>query len=502
MGLRNVVVLFLAGLLVVFMPIFLYRFHHPALCGHFLVLLAIGLHFKISKSKLYARNIFWYVPLLCTAMLVHVYLFAMVLGVFVWTILHGLWTERLSAMTASVRIISVIAILIPIMLLTGHLGSIGLRPKSYGEYGFNLISPFVPQMSGLMPGHSSYLLQHGETFTYLGAGALLLFIMAVPVVWTQRKEILERHFSTVIAIGLITVFAASYAVYVGPYLMLGISEVLARNTVLAYFREGTSILNITNNLQSIDLLRILLYFLLLIGFGIWSVRYALKRGKKQFLTFTVSWSVFFGLASAFFGYEMILVPVNFQASARFMWIVIYLSVAASIVFLSRRLVASRLVPVLMVAFALQVLDTKPLQAILLGFREAKEGEIIRDQKEIENAFRGATRVIITPSYLCAQTEMKQGSKKWHVIQTIEILQYIASLSFTPINSTEHARMTSVYRHSGSPDCESEKREALNRTAGQGAVYFFVPGIWDSPDSEDKLSRDPRCRRLSEGYLCR
>ena len=331
---------------------------------------------------------------------------------------------------------------------------------------------------------------------------LLLFVMAVPVVWAQRKELLERHFSTVITIGLITAFAASYAVYVGPYLMLGISEVLVRHTVLAYFREGTSILNITNNLQSIDLLRILLYFMLLIGFGIWSVRYAFKRGKKQFLTFTVSWVVFFGVASAFFGYETILLPVNFQASARFMWIVIYLSVAASIVFLSRRLVASRLVPVLMVAFALQVLDTKPLQALLLGFREAKEGEIIRDQKEIENAFRGATQVIITPSYLCAQTEMKEGSKKWHVIQTIEILQYIASLSFTPINSTEHARMTSVYRHSGSPDCESEKREALNRTAGRGAVYFFVSGIWDSPDSKDKFSRDPRCRRLSEGYLCR
>jgi len=84
----------------------------------------------------------------------------------------------------------------------------------------NLLSPFVPQKSGLFPGLGSVIDATGgqyEGFNYLGLGLLLATLLMLPseAGWLRRN--VRRHASLFVVLVLVTAFAVSNRVFLGHW---------------------------------------------------------------------------------------------------------------------------------------------------------------------------------------------------------------------------------------------------------------------------------------------
>jgi hypothetical protein len=86
----------------------------------------------------------------------------------------------------------------------------------------NLLSPAVPQDSGLFPKVGGVIDATGgqyEGFNYLGVGLLLASLLVLPAEagWLRRN--LRRHISLLVAFAALTAFAISHRVFVGHWLL-------------------------------------------------------------------------------------------------------------------------------------------------------------------------------------------------------------------------------------------------------------------------------------------
>src|SRR5262249_13978500 len=141
--------LVLGGAILVFSPVLLIRFGHAALCGQFLVLLSLALHFRLARAAFIRHGMLLYIPLLTITLLVHVYLFAMVFAVFFASLLQALWTERISIRSASGHLAANAAVLGAVMAACGYFSTGPMLMKPYGEWALDLAAPFTPGPSGL-----------------------------------------------------------------------------------------------------------------------------------------------------------------------------------------------------------------------------------------------------------------------------------------------------------------------------------------------------------------
>ena len=110
------------------------------------------------------------------------------------------------------------------IILGGQFGGGGGVPfdSGYGRFSMNLLSPIVPQNSGLFPWIGGVIdadYQY-EGFNYLGVGLLLATLLMMPaeVGWLRRN--MWRHISLLVACAALTGFAISHRVYAGHWLLL------------------------------------------------------------------------------------------------------------------------------------------------------------------------------------------------------------------------------------------------------------------------------------------
>jgi hypothetical protein len=87
----------------------------------------------------------------------------------------------------------------------------------------NLLSPFAPQQSGLLPWLGGVIDATGgqyEGFNYLGLGLLLASLLVLPleVRWLRRN--LKRYVALFVAFAALTAFAISHRVFAGHWLLL------------------------------------------------------------------------------------------------------------------------------------------------------------------------------------------------------------------------------------------------------------------------------------------
>jgi hypothetical protein len=103
----------------------------------------------------------------------------------------------------------------------------------------NLLSPFVPQLSGLAGGvvldPNTY---QYEGFNYLGLGLLLGSIIVLPMelVWLARH--LRRHAVLLVAFVFVTAFSISHRVYLGNSLLFELPMPLYLSGLLGIFRSS------------------------------------------------------------------------------------------------------------------------------------------------------------------------------------------------------------------------------------------------------------------------
>jgi Family of unknown function (DUF6311) len=205
------------------MPALLWRWGHIDLEAHFLLTGALALYlFSVQKRSWSGLAVAWMVYLTLTFLTAN-YLFAMV-GI-VW--LCALIQRRLNGFAATREVLRTgaltVALVTSVIVLSGQLSGGNGLPFSwgYGHFSMNLLSPIVPQNSGLFPWVGGVIDADDqyEGFNYLGMGLLLASLLVLPaeVGWLRRN--LRRHVSLLVAFAALTAFAISHRVFAGHWLL-------------------------------------------------------------------------------------------------------------------------------------------------------------------------------------------------------------------------------------------------------------------------------------------
>ena len=500
-GVRRIAQLVLGGLLLLFTPVLLAQFEHAALCAQFLILLALAIHLAAVRAA--PRRSAWafYPPLLVAALLVHIYLLAMVTGIALATLLHGLWTDRMTVPGALGRLA---CMALPVAGAMGALGYFAVGPmplRPYGLWAFNLAAPFVPGSSLLtgITGPAPWI--GGESHAWLGAGVAGLVVLAAIVCRRAWRDLAARHGASLVMAIAVVVFAASFAVRLGPWTVLGFPFEAVQTAAIAWVRgEPGAVDRLLAGLTAWEWARIMLYLLVLAGLAAWLVAHLRRRRRWRAAWFLGLGVGAIGLAAVLRPLAVAVVVTNFQASERFVWIDIYLLVVLAIAGLCRALPASVANAVLALALVAQIADTAPLWQALR-----------RDSVMVPPALPGAARlasvlarareVRVAPTYLCAHAEPLAPDARRRLIARITAVDLFVSRWTLPTDSVRNSRASAIHRRALARDCGAA-RAADGAWAGRaGRVTLVLAGAPDEAALRRRLAGLPGCVTAAIGVVC-
>jgi Family of unknown function (DUF6311) len=226
------------------MPALLWRWGHIALEAHFLLIGALALYlFSLTKPAWSNVAAVWIGYLILTY-LTDINLFAMVGTVWLCAVIQRR-LNRASTTQEALRtgVLTVASVLI-VIILGGQFGS-GGGPlpfdNGYGVLSMNLLSPFVPQKSGLLPGLGGVIDATGsqyEGFNYLGLGLLLATLIVLPAEIGWLRQNLRRHVALFIALLVFTAFAVSNVIFIGHWRLFELPIPHDLNRILGIFRSS------------------------------------------------------------------------------------------------------------------------------------------------------------------------------------------------------------------------------------------------------------------------
>ncbi len=205
------------AVIAVSMPTLLFRFVHAALCSHFVILIALGLYFRMTRNA----SIWMLIgadALMLAALLINPYIMEMTVAVLVAAPITLLvrrdraWTSVAAGVGAGIAIIAVAALL----LGYGHAIPMG----GFGVYTMNLLSPIYPTVVFAGQFVDATGGQY-EGFQYLGVGVILTLLVAdFCLNLSDRLTLMRRHAGLVFSCVVLTCLALSTKVYAGHRLLL------------------------------------------------------------------------------------------------------------------------------------------------------------------------------------------------------------------------------------------------------------------------------------------
>ncbi|MFT9366258.1 MAG: DUF6311 domain-containing protein [Gluconobacter sp.] len=200
-------------------PTFIFRIGHAALCGQWILLLAIGLYFRATRTGAGSKPVWLLALITVLTLLIHPYLMVMagaILGAVPLTLLLRERNWKACAPAVMATAASGLGI-IGIGSVLGYWGS--ASGGGYGLYSMNLASPFWPVHSSLFPSVSSSLVEatggQYEGYQYLGAGVLLTLGLAL----LSRRgikllaQLPKQHAGLLLACLALTLIALSNRIY-------------------------------------------------------------------------------------------------------------------------------------------------------------------------------------------------------------------------------------------------------------------------------------------------
>lgn len=224
LGARGACAATAAAAIGVSMPALLARWGHLSLMAQALLPLAFLFYVRLHQaSRLRAPVVFGQASALCLgALLVHPYLFLMVSGIVAAGVAQAGTDRRLRG--AAGVLVALAAVLGAGVAAMGYLsGEEPLVAIGFGAFSTNLLSPFVPQLSGVLPGGLPRILDgtggQYEGFAYLGAG-LLPLLAGLPFL-AQRVSV-RRHSWLLALMAGFAVLAVSNRVMFGPIEVLDV----------------------------------------------------------------------------------------------------------------------------------------------------------------------------------------------------------------------------------------------------------------------------------------
>ncbi len=220
LGARGWIATITSAVIAISIPEFLFRYFHLNLLGQFFITAELALYFDIIRNGR-ARLLPYALALPLVSLMVHFYLFAMVTGVFA-VILLDLFLRRREMRRAVLIYGAGFGVgAIVLFVVSGYLHGAG-GSTGFGHFSMNILSPFVPQQSGLF-GMSHIIDATGgqyEGFNYLGAGVILLAIVALILYRRDLGRLVSRYRYLAALLAAFTLFAISFAPYAGDFSLL------------------------------------------------------------------------------------------------------------------------------------------------------------------------------------------------------------------------------------------------------------------------------------------
>ena len=218
-GVRGLVPALAIAVMASAMPAFIMRYGHAALCGHFVILAAIGVYFRAAGDARWWRLA---VPFQAVALLVHPYLalmsLAVLAGVPLTLLLRGAPWLRAAFGTAAAA-----AAMLGTMAVLGYFGASG--DGGYGQYALNLLSPLWPHRSlflGWLVTREVDATGHGgwEGYNWLGVGLWLALVAGAVLGRARLWPGLRAHAGLGLALLGMTALAVSFRIGLGGTILV------------------------------------------------------------------------------------------------------------------------------------------------------------------------------------------------------------------------------------------------------------------------------------------
>lgn len=460
LSIRAVVPQLAAAVLAISLPAFLFRSTlHPSLVGHFIILFALGLYFTSTRRPPTLRTWIAFTGLLLAALLIHAYLFVMAGLIFAAALAQYMTKGRGAAMRGAIAGMITVSCVALVMWLTGYLNSSGVA-SGFGHYSMNVLSPWVPQRSGLIPGAEHIIDATGgqhEGFNYLGLGILLLLFLTV--VAERRKLVAKarRYWALSLVLCGFFLLALSNRIFVG----------------------NRAIVELASQVHAVE------------GPGVDPVS---KQGGAEGTPPPEETGIVDFAKSSL---------QQFRSSGRFFWPIAYVLLALGVVGVTRVFAGAKGVAIVVLAVGLQLVDTGPLRREI---RDKFSGSVRMSEMppslqfppdvrwndavittEIWESFIGGhDALMILPTFECAGQETR-----WHVLDLV----FQASSTATPANTSYLARRPPTTH------CDTQVRGPLKDELTPGKLMVFLT----PPVPEEAVASMPWfstwCRSFSLGYAC-
>jgi len=240
LGQRSLAAMLAATALGCATPYLWFRWGHIPHSAHVLPILALWLY--VADAARGRFSLLWPV-LLVLALLTNVYLFVMAGGIWAASLARGWWAGALPLPRAlghgALGFGCVLATMVVTGILGPELGSAGA--DGYGLLSLNLLSPIVPQYSGVIPALRAFRVGNRgqvEGFAWLGMGALLLLLAAVPALPGRLRGLVREHWPLLLLFAGFLAFAVSNQVYVASHRILYVPLSEQMVEILGTFRSG------------------------------------------------------------------------------------------------------------------------------------------------------------------------------------------------------------------------------------------------------------------------
>ncbi len=202
-------------------PFFMFRWGHIPLMGQYIVILALSLYIYSTNNPYRFRTTMSWFFLLVIALLTSPYLLIMAAATWVSSIYQPTRPNVRSYVGMIAEFIVFMTIFFAIFKALGAFDKqISSASALYGYYSFNILSPFIPQMSGVIWPASHYVMTLYEGFAYVGLGMLLLtaYSASAWAEWIRRSW--RRHLLIASAFAVLLAVALSNRIFVGRWEVL------------------------------------------------------------------------------------------------------------------------------------------------------------------------------------------------------------------------------------------------------------------------------------------
>ena len=251
LGVERPLPLLAGAVLSLTLPWFLWRFGHSALAGHFLLLFQLALVLGLARARDPGRRLAAIGLLACATLLVHAYLFLMVAAVGFAGFADALRRRQIDWRLGLAGLLLWLCGVGIVLWVAGYL-AFSQPLWGFGYYSMNLLSPLVPQVSGLLPGFADWLVTDAsfmappeapplrpyggladmidatggqyEGYAWVGVGVLLLLGVTLVRRRADLAEAWHRHRLLVLVLAGLGLLAVGNQVWLGHIRLLALPE--------------------------------------------------------------------------------------------------------------------------------------------------------------------------------------------------------------------------------------------------------------------------------------